>query len=229
MKLYRVRGGSLADLHARRYELGIGISVGNKWFTAANVCDSINWALPRTRSKVIVYVADTLHRINLQVRNGYSEIRALNAAVKMGDRVLNEVQSFARERFTDDQLGLLHFITWNDIATPEYNLIVNDLYHVYSTDDAFRAAVTSIVKKTLGVRRGEFTYEQIRKLGSYVIEELPELVSRVEMAGQRCDAYIYPRDTCLTRLVDQIQRGIAFPAVRKIALVTEPKVFIEVR
>ena len=69
MKLYSIRGGNEFDLNAKKYNIGVGISLGNKYFTPENIAEAVRWSLQYSRESVIVYVADSIHAINLEVRS----------------------------------------------------------------------------------------------------------------------------------------------------------------
>jgi len=45
MKLYKIRGGTEEELYKRNYNIGVGISLGNKWFSAENILGLVEWSL----------------------------------------------------------------------------------------------------------------------------------------------------------------------------------------
>ncbi len=99
MQLYRIRGGNEEDLERKKYTIGVGISLGNKWFTVENIVNLTTWALDHTKDKVIIYVADTIHAINIEVRNGISYQESLQKASKQGDKILHEVKACIKKYY----------------------------------------------------------------------------------------------------------------------------------
>ena len=77
MKLYKVRSGEERLVYNKSYNIGVGISLGNKWFSVENILGLIEWSLKYTKDFVIVYVADSIHAINIEVRNRKSQQRHL--------------------------------------------------------------------------------------------------------------------------------------------------------
>ena len=89
MRLHKIISGELRKLENKEYQIGIGISLGNKWFTVDNIVELTRWCLDYSKDKVIVYVADSIHAINLEVRKQISREKAEKIADEMGDKYLN--------------------------------------------------------------------------------------------------------------------------------------------
>ena len=228
MNLYSIRGGNKTELLKKQYTIGIGISLGNKWFTPENVIELVKWALPLTKDKVIIYVADSIHAINLEVRNRISFEKAKKVADKMGADILDDVkQRLADQLSSKDQEKIL-YVRWEDFVDESYKVKLNYLYSFYKDNLEFKAAVHSIVRSFTSKEKKNFTDSQINRLGDYLIEEIPECMNRVEMAGNICDAYAYPFDSEMARLIEKMQYGEIFPEIKAHIMYTEPKVLLEV-
>lgn len=228
MKLYSVRGGSKEELEAKEYNIGIGISLGNKWFTPENILEQIRWAFQYTREKVIVYVADSIHAINLEVRDRITYERALVKAKDKGEKILEEVKKLV-DQLPDEQKKMILYARWDEIVGDSFKNKLFFLDNLYENDTPFRQAIENTVRGFLLKENRHFSEEQIHKLGKYVVAELLELLNRMEMKGTICDAYAYPHDTEVTRLVEDIQGGKIFPEIKDRIMDTKPKVFLEVR
>lgn len=229
MKLYKIRSGSEESLNNREYNIGVGISLGNKWFSAENIVSLVEWALAHTKDFVVIYVADSIHAINIEVRNRKSPQKSMEVAQKMGDAILEEVRLLAETRLTSDQLAKLHYEKWDKLITPAFQEKLNWLTTKYETDTIFRNEIVNLVD---GFTRSEdrvFSEEDKVKLGTYVIAELPEIVGRTPINGLSFDAYAYPYDGKLPEFIEEIQKGNMFPEIRDRVMDTEPKVFLEVR
>ncbi len=229
MELQTIRNGSIDKLRNKEYTLSIGISLGNKWFTVENTIELIKWCLSYTKDKVVVYVGDSIHAINLEVKKRISLDKALDMTHKMGDELLNQVKADASKLFSSEELSKLHFAKWNDLVDDSYNSKIEYLNNLYKTDHNFKDTLESIARKS--VENGERTYseEDINRLGVYIVEELPHQINKVQIGGIICDALVYPFDGEIPVLVEEIQKGGRFPEIKRSILDTEPKVFLEVR
>ena len=129
MQLYNVRGGSTEELYAHKYNIGVGVSLGNKWFTPENIIELVAWSLEYTREYAVVYVADSIHAINIEVRNRRSPASALTKALRLGEEVLQRVQQLSQTRFSVAEQSRIHYARWSDLGTPEFKKQLNFLYH----------------------------------------------------------------------------------------------------
>jgi hypothetical protein len=48
MKLYSIRGGTVKELNEKQYQIGVGVSLGNKWFSIENTAELVKWSLQNT-------------------------------------------------------------------------------------------------------------------------------------------------------------------------------------
>lgn len=229
MKLYKIRGGSIADLERRKYNIGIGISLGNRWFTTENTVGLIRWSLLHTRDWVVVYIADSIHAINIEVRNKISFEEASQIADNEGRKLLSGIQEGVKKMFTPEEQRRIHFAKWSDFENEDYRRKKDYLYSLYEKDESFKSYIHAIVKDFVSKGKRSFSDKEINRLGTYILEELPELICRVPIKSMVYDANAYPFDSKVTELAEDIQLGNIFPEVRKNILDTEPKVFLEVR
>ena len=229
MNLYKIRGGNKEDLENKKYTIGIGISLGNKWFSVENIIGLVNWSLQYSKDKIIVYVADSIHAINLEVRNKISYEKALEKTNKQGDEILNAVKSKVENELSEEDKGRIIYVKWEEIRDEKYQNKVEYLKSLYNEETDFQSFIHSFVKNFLSKEERNFSAEEIHRLGEYIIEELPEVINRVAMKGIICDAYTYPFDGELTKITEKIQKGERFPEIKENIMDTEPKVFLEVR
>jgi tRNA-dependent cyclodipeptide synthase len=229
MQLYKVRGGTEEDLYAKKYNIGVGISLGNRWFSAENIVLLTEWALEHTKDFVVVYVADSIHAINIEVRNRKSSQKALEVAQKMGNAILQEVRLLAESRLSPEQLSKIRYEKWDGLITPAFQEKLDWLNTKYQTDNNFRAEIIELVDGFTNGENRVFDEDDKVKLGSYVIAEFPEILTRAPINGLSFDAYAYPFDGKLVEFIEDIQKGLIFPEIREAIMDTEPKVFLEVR
>lgn len=229
MQTYAIRGGTLEDLEAKHYTIGVGISLGNKWFNSENMVELTKWALSYSKDKVIIYVADSIHAINLEVRNNISYDAALRKAKKKGSEILKEVRNSVERDFKEGERNRIVYAAWSDLVDQKYKEKVAYLYRAYEENTDFALAIQNIVTGFTAKEDKQFSKIEINRLCHYILEELPECISRVSINGIICDAYAYPHDGALPIFVERIQKGELFPEIRAVVMDTEPKVFMEVR
>jgi tRNA-dependent cyclodipeptide synthase len=229
MHLYRVIGGTEEDLYAKKYNIGVGISLGNKWFSLENIISLTEWALEHTKDFVVVYVADSIHAINIEVRKRKTFQKAMEMAQKMGDEILKEIRLLAETRFSPNQLSKIHYEKWDSLITPNFQDKLDWLNAKYETDLVFRNSIIEIVNGFTKDENREFSDDDKIKLGKYIILELPEIIGRTAINNLLFEAYAYPYDGELVNFVEKIQKGELFPEIRDKVMDTEPKVMLVVR
>ncbi|MEK7068366.1 MAG: tRNA-dependent cyclodipeptide synthase [Patescibacteria group bacterium] len=226
MQLYTVRGGNKEDALSKKYTLGIGISLGNKWFSTDNTLALIEWALEHTKDIVIVYVADAIHAINLEVRNGINSARALNIARRKGQTILEEIRNEIEKRGLPQDRIL--YATWEDMYEPPFIEKVQWMRAFYERSSDFQSRIHTIVRDYSSNEERQFSDEEVHKLGLYIVEESPEMIAKVPIKGVIFDANVYPFDSETVRFFENIQKGLEFPEIKEKLLDIGPKVFLEV-
>ncbi len=147
MELHIIRGGSKTELETKQYNIAVGISLGNKWFTVENIIGLIQWSLQYTREKVAVYVVDTIHAINIEVRRqGTSKEKALRIARQKGQKVLENIKGGVEKILSPQEQKKIIYATWDDITDESYKKKVTYLYDVYNSNPEFKSCITSIIQ-----------------------------------------------------------------------------------
>lgn len=229
MELYQTRGCSKKDVELKKYNIGVGISLGNKWFSPLNIIELIGWVLPRTREYVVVYIADTIHGINLSIRNKLSDKHAEEVAVRYGKDLMQKVREKVNTCFSEEERAKIIYATWDDIADNKYREKVKFLYNLYDSNIEFKNYIENFIKEWISKEKRIFKEVDIHKFGKYIIEELPELMVQVPACGVIYEAYTYPYKSKLTQFIGELQKGQVFPEIKDNILDGEPKIFLEVR
>lgn len=229
MNLHNIRGGTKEELDNKQYNIGVGISLGNKWFTPENILGLVRWSLKNTRKNVAVYVADSIHALNIEVRSEKSPDKALEIALEQGEKILNEVRALVNQSLSSDEIKKITYARWKDLSNDHYRDGVKYLYELFDSNGDFSKAILSIVKSHTSKEEKSFSDDDLKKMAYYILEELPEVLSRVRIGEDVYDAYAYPFDGELAIFVEKLQKGEVFPEVAETILKTKPKVFLEVR
>lgn len=229
MKLYKIRGGNEEELRVKAYTIAVPISLGNKWFSPENILGLIEWSLEYTREYIVVYVADSIHAINIEVRNRKRSEKAREIALKMGDEILQKTRELAESKLSSTQLAKIHYAKWDELLTREYQTKLDFLRKKYQDDSNFRDTIIKFINDFTGEENKNFSSEDKLKLGTYLVEELPELLCRVPIQNLPFDGNAYPYDSEFLAVVEKIQEGDLFPEIKQNIINTPPKVFLEVR
>ena len=229
MNLFSIRSGTKDELESKKYNIGVGISLGNKWFTPDNILGLVQWSLKYTRERVVIYVADSIHSLNIEGRSGKSPEKAKEIALQQGQKILDEVRTLISEMMTPEDVARISYAHWDDLVDDQYKENVRYFYKLFETDKDFKNAILNLVQGHVSKESRSFSDEALEKMAHYILEELPEILCRVKIAGTIYDAYAYPFDGDLCIFVQQLQNGEIFPEIKTIILKTKPKVFLEVR
>lgn len=111
-KIGIIRGANLEEIQAKRFNIYVGVSLGNKWFTKDHIKESILWALKHTKEKVGVLIADKLHAINYEVLNDEKPGKATKRALKQGDKFVAMINEILSELPNDVQTRLMLLGGW---------------------------------------------------------------------------------------------------------------------
>jgi tRNA-dependent cyclodipeptide synthase len=75
MRIEKILDADIKDIENRRFNICIGISLGNKYFSKPRIKGFIEWAIKYTKNDVLVWVADTPHSVNFEILKGYTKER----------------------------------------------------------------------------------------------------------------------------------------------------------
>ncbi|MFW5853237.1 MAG: tRNA-dependent cyclodipeptide synthase [Patescibacteria group bacterium] len=229
MTLHQIRGGTSKALKQKEYNIAIGISLGNKWFTPENIFDLTLWSLDNTKDFVVVYVADLIHAINIEVRDGVSIVKAEKKAKKMGKKMMEDVKQILSEKIEPEVAKKIYLATWADFINEDYLAKMDYLYNLYGNDQEFQEVILNIVEDFVSKEERTFTVEDKRRFGTYIIEEMPEMLTKLPVGDLVYDANAYPFDSLIAKLCEDIQTGKAFPQIKADIIDQGNRVFLEVR
>lgn len=106
-----VRGGSIKSVLSQQYNIYLGVSLNNRWFTQENMRKSIIWGLAHTKERFGIVIVDTLQAINYEVRDKYSPQASLRKALKEGDKFVWVINKILEELSTQER-AKVDIIRW---------------------------------------------------------------------------------------------------------------------
>ena len=207
MKITSCLNTTKQEITAKKFNIFIGISLGNKYFTQKNIKDYILWALENTKEKVAILIPDKIHSINYEVKNGYKKERADKLALKEGEKALSIVDSILTE-LGEEKSKLVEILNWEKIETEEHKRMVAVLRDEFENNNKFKDLIIEIVKEN--IQSDKLSDSDYEKLANYPLEELPMLVSGIEYAGIEYNLLPYPGISKIDYLAIDLQKGKSF-------------------
>jgi tRNA-dependent cyclodipeptide synthase len=225
MEIKRVNSGTKESVLNKEYILGIGISLGNKFFSPENTLEYIDFCFTYSKGFVVVYVADTIHAYNIQVRKRVSFEKAKELAKQEGADIISKLKEYTDKLPKEFQERIKYF-SWSDIEnTAEYQEKMNFIFDFYNQNSEFKNELRQMVRSWVSKEERKFNDEDIETFIKYFLSELPECLDRVPIGGLECDAYLYPSESSFTDLVFDIQNGVKFKEIKEF-IITVPKITI---
>lgn len=212
-----IRGASREELNSKKFNVYLGISLGNKWFNEKNITRAIEYGFEITKDRFGLLIADTLHAINYEVRNKMKPEKSRSLAIRKG-KEMEELLRAIISRLPADQQERIDIIKWDEALDFEPFMRKDILFlsKKFEKNKKFENALKTIVLNHLSdFDKERFGDERIDKLCYYILEELPEMLNGFNYNGVRYDAYIYPYDGLLTQFVEKIQKREVFPELYK--------------
>ena len=216
-------GTTREDVELRKFNIFIGISLGNKLLTKELAKTYLEWAVERTKESTVVLIADEIDTVNWTIFNNLDEASAIekvsNKARGLDDMFSRAVKIIAREKDSAIE-NRAKVIRWKNIKTDRFNTLLTILESEFETNLDFRNRVLSFVKKYCELRKKSVTESDQVKLAGYILAELPTLLEGIEFNGVRYDMIFYPTyvDSGMSQFVLDIQNGIYPDLLSKLQL-----------
>ena len=208
-------GISKEEVENKNFNVWIGISLGNKYFSKENMREYILWALEHTREDILIVIADRIHRINLEVLDKYSENRAFKIAMRKGDEKEKEIREVISELSPKKQKSV-NLVRWKDVITSKYhNYRLELLFEEFKKNKGFHDFVIQVVKENPKVTSKTLSENQLDKLAQYVLQEIPVFLNGVKYKDKTYELNIYPGAGLIDELIFGLQDGKLFPEITK--------------
>ncbi len=217
--------GNKRNFFPQKFNIYLGISLGNKWFTKENLEQYLKWALANTKDKVLVLIADKIQAINYEIRDKRSYEASLKKSQRRGKEIKEEINSIIN-KFSSEEQEKIVILDWEtyekkDSFYKEYTPLI---YKEFETNLHFKEEVLELTKKSIKDR--EFGENKYLKLANYFLEEFTSLYSGIFYEGIYYGFYIYPKKFLSLDFIYEIQSKRIFPELSK--KLTKEKVLMAV-
>lgn len=207
-------GTTKQDIELKKFNIFVGISLGNKLLTKELAKAYIEWALERTKESVTIFIADEIDAVNWMVFNDFDAVSAIekvsNKAQGLEDMFSRAIKIIAREKADDSIENRVQIMRWKDIKGERFNAQLSVLEGYFHTNGQFRERVLSFVKKYCQLRKKIVGDAEQVKLAGYILAELPPLLEGIEFNGVQYRMILYPTyvDSGMSTFVLDIQNGL---------------------
>jgi tRNA-dependent cyclodipeptide synthase len=195
------------EVSSKRFNVFIGISLGNTFFSRKNMGEYILWAVENSREDVVVLIADDIHSINYKVLNGLGEKEALEKARLLGKEKEGMVKGIVSCLGLGDKVRVLH---WGDILSKEYVRKVGLTFKEFKENKDFKSKILKIGEDFIEGRKLDLNKLERIRLAEYILNELPLLIEGLCFDGKNYEVLPYPVSDSLDDFLLDIQKGDLF-------------------
>lgn len=215
MKIQKTFNTTKKEIESKKFNIVIGISLGNKWFTKENLREYLNWALENTKDKVLVLIADKIQAINYNIRNRKkSKARNLRVALKNGLKIKNLIEKLILE-FPKEKQNKIEIFNWEQYEKFDkfYSKFAPIIYNEFEKNPKFQKEILQLIKKSLIDKK--FSDKEYLELSKYLLEETIFTYSGMLTNNVYYGMYIYPSTTPNLLFIEKLQQGKIFPELNK--------------
>lgn len=228
MRIEDVYNTTAEAIENRAWNLYLGVSVKNRYFTQETIRQFARWGAERTSERFAFLIVDILQRINNEVLEKISSLRALDKAFRQSDTI-REFCSNAVAELPPELRDKVVLIEWADIVDAEYARKTKLVFDYFQSCEAFHEYIFSTVRDNLGGIVARLNHEDILRLCDYVLYEMAEFLYGFNYEGVHFNCCVYPGAiTGLTR--DLIAADFFQPLLAQLSprsVITHASVYVE--
>lgn len=206
------------EVEARRHHVWLGISLGNRYFSAEHVGGYIAWALAHTKERVLVVIGDALQAINIEILDSRTPHHAMKRALKLGNERHAEISALVAG-LPEAERARVRVAHFEEVTlAPTYRQNLAAIEEAYRGHAGFRAHVQEMVlagRPDHADKISRLPGDKLDRLAEYILHELPLYVDGAEADGER-EAFtlsLYPARTRIDDLVAGLHGGTLFPEI----------------
>lgn len=227
MRITRYFNCTQAEIDSKKFNIYLGISLGNKYFSKEHLREYLKWAFEYTRERILFVIADINHAKNYEVFSKYSSGKALRRALRDGDKVVATINELLAE-FPEEERHRVTIIRWGDLQATSYYqdkqpLVMDE----FKNNQAFNKYILDIVDENLKDRVAGLDVAQKDKLAEYVLDEIPIMVNGITWQGTLYNLYPYPGTGLYDELLMGLQNKTLFPELAQKLEITNRSAEVE--
>jgi len=233
MKIVTYLNTNKEEVKSKKFNIWIGISLGNKLFTKESIKKYIEWALKYTKEDVLVVIGDRLQAINFEVLDGYSKIRALKTALRDGDKKEKEIKEILLE-LSIDEAKKVKVVRFRHVTASKYHDYRLEILNIeFKTNSNFHNYIIKILNENKKVSSKNLSTDELDKLAQYILQEIPVYLNGAkygglpEHGGKTYLLQIYPGIGLVDTLIIGLQDGTLFPELTEKLKITHKIAILE--
>lgn len=227
MKIEKYIGTTSKEVESKKYNIWIGISLRNKYFTKENIEKYILWALNNTKEDILIIIADRIEAINIEVLDKYTKLRAFRTALRKGDAKEKEIKEII-SKLSEEKQRAIKIIRWREVNNTKYHdYRIEVLFEEFKKMGEFYNELIKMTKNHWSGGRHTLTLEKLERLAEYYIYEIPLFLNGAkfgglpEKGGKTYLLQIYPGLGEFDEFLMDLQEGKRFPELTKKLKITD--------
>lgn len=193
------------EIYAKKWNIYLGISIQNKYFSEDNIRKYAAWATEHTKTQFAIVLVDGIQYINNEVLNHSSRISAIDKAYRKSDEI-RKLCECALAGLPAEKQSKTCIIDWIDIIEYDYYIYNYKLISkTYQHNDCFKSFLVNSTANNLGKIVERLHTEEIEKLTHYILLELPEVMTGFLFDGIHFNLSLYPG--MLAQLNNQLRQA----------------------
>jgi len=179
------------EVESKVFNIYIGISIRNKYFTSENIKKYIDWALSNTKDKVAILIADEIQKFNDKVFFNLSEAASKKTAIKQG-RKIKKICVKIINKYPKDIQNKIYILTWKDVIN-SFNYMKNTeiIYNEFKNNIIFKNYLFNYMKSNMDIVN-KLNENDLEYVTSYLIEELTVFLNGFKYKGTHFNLLPYP-------------------------------------
>jgi len=215
------------EVEAKKFNIWIGISLRNKYFSKENIEKYLLWAIEHTKEDVLVVIADRIEAINIEALDNYTKLRAFKVALRKGDEKEKEIENII-QKFPEGKRKLIKVIRWREINNTKYHdYRIEMLFEEFKKHEDFYGKIIEMTKNHWSKGNHTLTTKRLEKLAEYYLYEIPLFLNGAkysglpEKGGKTYLLLIYPGLGEFDDFLIDLQEGKSFPELTKKLKITD--------
>ncbi|NCP71869.1 tRNA-dependent cyclodipeptide synthase [archaeon] len=212
------------EVKNKKFNIYIGISVRNNYFSEEHIKRYLDWALENTNEKVAILIADEIQAINDEIFFNLSKDSAKKTAFKKGSQVKRLCEKIIAKYLQDIQKKII-IVRWKDVINSfDYKKNRCLIFDEFNTNILFRNYVLNYIKNLFSDK--SFTLNELEKLSEYYLSELSVFLNGFIFENIHYNLLPYPA-IGLFEFVCKLKKGLIFPELSKKLFIKTKTAYIE--
>lgn len=220
MEIGRTFNTTKEEIENKNFNIFVPICVGNKFFLdnitpTKTIYKYIEWALERTKEKVLVLIVDEIQITNWIVRNSnIPQEQNMRRLMRKGEGIKEKFEELIG-KFSEKEKGRIRIIRWEDYRKNDLfcDNTTKAVYKEFKNNLKFREEILKSVKTSITDRT--FEEKDYVTLCNYVLDEFSLAYHGTKFNKTYYNLYVYPYTDEVLEIIEKIKEGKIFLELSK--------------